>query len=126
MYDTATHSLLSTILYLVSFHSFAVGMMLIARPRPLMALTDLSEVNEPFFPVQGGMFHIIMAVGYSLAAFDLERFEALIIFSIVVKFLATCFLLTYYYLGQSKRIVLVSGIFDGCMGLVILSVYLAL
>lgn len=89
-----------------------------------MALTDLAKVNEPFFPVQGGMFHIIMAVGYGLAAIDIQQFSALVLFSIIVKFMASGFLLTYYFKVQAQKIVLSSGIVDGLMGIVILTFYL--
>src|SRR6056297_296126 len=118
-----TYSLLSLILYLVSCHSFLIGLILIIRPQKLMALTDLAKVNEPFFPVQGGMFHIIMAVGYGLAAIDIQQFSALVLFSIIVKFMATGFLLTYYFKVQAQKIVLYSGIIDGLMGIVILTFY---
>ncbi len=117
-------SLLPLILYLVSGHSFLVGLILITRPARLMALTDLARVNEPFFPVQGGMFHIIMAVGYGLAATNIQQFSALVVFSIIVKFMATAFLLIYHFKVQAKMIVLASGVIDGLMGIVILLFYI--
>ncbi len=85
-----------------------------------MAITDLAGINEPFFPVQGGMFHIIMSVGYALAAYDLEYFFSLVIFAVIVKIMAFCFLLIYYFLAQPKKIIFLSGLLDGIMGLVIL------
>lgn len=123
MSEPSLSCLLSPVLYLIAVHSLIVGLILMVRPKKLMALTDLAEINEPFFPVQGGMFHIIMSVGYALAAYDLQYFYSLVIFAVLVKLIAFCFLLLYYFLGQAKKIVLFSGILDGVMGLVILYFY---
>lgn len=115
--------MLSIILYLVAFHSMVVGIMLMLRPERLMAFSDLDEANEIFYPVQSGVFHIVMAVGYSMAAWDIQAFSGLVIFSITVKFIATLFLFIYYFLVQPRKIILASGIADGIMGVVILYVY---
>lgn len=115
--------LLSIFLWLVALHSFAVGVGLIVLPLSLLKFFGYGVCAERFFPSQGGVFHIAMAVGYAMAAYNLKRYECLIIFSIVVKFMATVFLFTYFILVSSIWLVLLSGISDFLMGLIILILY---
>lgn len=115
--------LLSIFLWLVALHSFAVGVGLIVLPFPLLKFFGYGVCAERFFPSQGGVFHIAMAVGYAMAAYNLKRYECLIIFSIVVKFMATVFLFTYFIFVSSIWLVLLSGISDFLMGLIILILY---
>jgi len=111
--------LLSTILWLVALHSIAMGLALIAQPTLLMKLSGFSSECERFFPAQGGVFHILMAVAYVMGATDIEKYHYLIVFSIIVKALATLFLIIYCFAVEFKWIVLLSGIGDGVMGLII-------
>jgi len=111
--------LLSTILWLVALHSIAMGLALIAQPTLLMKLSGFSSECERFFPAQGGVFHILMAVAYVMGATDIEKYHYLIVFSIIVKALATLFLMVYCFAVEFKWIVLLSGIGDGVMGLII-------
>lgn len=115
--------LLSIFLWLVALHSFAVGVGLIVLPLSMLKFFGYGVCAERFFPSQGGVFHIAMAVGYAMAAYNLKRYECLIIFSIVVKFMATVFLFTYFILVSSIWLVLLSGISDFLMGLIILILY---
>jgi len=117
-------TILSMILWLIAFHSFIVGIGLIAMPPQLMELLGFNSGGDRFFPSQGGVFHIVMAVAYSLAALRTSRFECLIIFSIIVKFSATIFLFVYYFFAVQIWMVLLSGITDCLMGIVILWAYL--
>lgn len=126
MPQLSPEDLLSLILALISLHSFLVGIALIARPPSLMRLSGFSAVNEPFFPVQGGTFHIVMAVGYAMAAASPGYFTGLVIFSILVKFLAMTFLVAYYLLAEPRLFVLGSGLADGFMGILILYGFLSL
>ncbi len=64
-----------------------------------------------------------MAVGYFMAAQDLEGNRSLVVFAIVVKTLATVFLLTYWLMINRLPLVLVSGIGDGAMGLLLWLAY---
>ena len=111
--------LLSTVLWLVALHSIAMGLALIAQPTLLMKLSGFSSECERFFPAQGGVFHILMAVAYVMGATDIEKYHYLIVFSIIVKALATLFLIIYCFAVEFKWIVLLSGIGDGVMGLII-------
>ena len=64
-----------------------------------------------------------MAIGYAMAAYDLKRFKQLIVFSIIVKFIATIFLLLYFIILSSQLLIVLSGSSDFVMGLVILFLY---
>ncbi len=114
---------LSIFLWLVTIHSLFVGVGLILLPDSFLDFFGYNECTERFFPSQGGVFHIAMAVGYAMAAFNLKRYECLIIFSIVVKFMATIFLFTYFIFVSSIWLVLLSGISDFLMGSIILLLY---
>lgn len=111
---------LSLLLWLIALHSFFVGLGLIIQLPFLMEFMGYGICNEPFFPAQGGVFHIIMALGYALAASDLDRYECLVIFSILVKGLATLFLLIYYFAFEQIWSIIMSGIVDGLMMVAIL------
>ncbi len=118
--------LLSIFLWLVAAHSFLVGVGLIILPDSLINFFGFNKCTERFFPSQGGVFHIAMAVGYAMAAFDLRKYECLIIFSIIVKFLATVFLFIYFLFVSSIWLVIFSGVSDFLMGLIILILYLSI
>ncbi|MDH3345193.1 MAG: hypothetical protein OEL58_08150 [Desulfobacteraceae bacterium] len=111
--------LLSTVLWLVALHSIAIGLVLIAQPALLMKLSGFSPECERFFPAQGGVFHILMAVAYVMGATNIKKYHYLIVFSIIVKAVATLFLMVYCFTIEFKWIVLLSGIGDGIMGLII-------
>jgi uncharacterized membrane protein len=117
------HKYLSLFLWLVAIHSFLVGIGLIVLPLPLLKLFGYGVCAERFFPSQGGVFHIAMAVGYAMGAYNLKSYDCLIIFSIIVKFIATVFLFTYFFLVSSIWLVLLSGISDFLMGLIVLILY---
>jgi len=114
---------LSIFLWLVAIHSFFVGVGLIVLPDSFLDFFGYNECTERFFPSQGGVFHIAMAVGYAMAAYNLKRYECLIIFSIVVKFMATMFLVIYFFFVSSIWLVIFSGATDFLMGLIILTLY---
>lgn len=110
-------------LWLVAAHSFLVGIGLIVLPSSLLEFFGYGVCAERFFPSQGGVFHIAMAVGYAMAAYNLKQYECLILFSIVVKFIATVFLLIYFVFVSSIWLVILSGVTDFLMGLIILILY---
>jgi hypothetical protein len=111
--------LLSTVLWLVALHSITIGLVLIAQPTLLMKLSGFSPECERFFPAQGGVFHVLMAVAYVMGAINIKKYHYLIVFSIIVKAVATLFLMVYCFTVEFKWIVLLSGIGDGVMGLII-------
>ena len=115
---------LQIVLILMCLHSFTVGVALIFMPVKLMPFFGLTIPVEKFFPVQGGIFHIVMVLAYFIAALWYDRNQGLILFIILTKFLATIFLFSFYFLIEMAWIILFSGIADCLMGIAILWVYL--
>lgn len=116
--------ILSLVLWFIALHSLVVGIGLIAMPPKIIEFLGFNSGGDRFFPAQGGMFHIIMAIAYSLPALRISKFEALVLFSIIVKFSATIFLFFYYFFATGILIVLLSGITDLLMGVLILLAYI--
>lgn len=110
---------LKIILWLVAVHSAFVGIALIISPSEVFEILGYQKCTERFFPTQGGVFHIIMAVGYGFAANRSDYSNDLIVFSIIVKLLATLFLITYFILVMSNFIILFSALGDFIMGILI-------
>ncbi len=111
--------LLSTILWLVAVHSIAIGLALIAQPAILMEWSGFRPEYERFFPAQGGVFHLLMAVAYTLGAVNSQKYHFLIVFSVIVKAVATLFLFVYCFTIEFKWSILIFGIGDGVMGMMI-------
>jgi hypothetical protein len=111
--------LLSTVLWLVAIHSLGMGLILIAQPAVLMEFAGFNPDCDPFFPAQGGLFHLLMVVAYLMGAIQIEKYRYFIVFSIFVKAVATLFLMIYSFTVEFKWIVLISGIADGSMGMMI-------
>ena len=112
-------SRLTLMLWLVAIHSFLVGFGLIVRPIMLPELFGFNPSLERFFPVQAGVFHIVMVVAYIMAAVDVDRCRCLVVFSIIVKGTAAVFLVTYFLAVDRVWLVLVSALGDGLMGVAI-------
>jgi hypothetical protein len=115
--------LLSLFLWLVALHSFLVGIGLIFLPSSAFEYLGFDSTFDRFFSTQGGVFHIAMSVCYAMAAKDLIKYKQLIIFSIIVKFIATVFLLSYYFLVSSQWMIIFSCITDFIIGMLILYLY---
>ncbi|MBS4034670.1 MAG: hypothetical protein KGZ85_09410 [Ignavibacterium sp.] len=118
--------ILSVLLWLVAFHSFLVGIGLIILPASFFEFLGFKSTFDRFFSTQGGVFHIAMSVGYALAGYDKVKYKQLIVFSVLVKFIATLFLLTYFIIISSQFLIITSGISDLLMGVIILYLYRAL
>ncbi|MBN1302132.1 MAG: hypothetical protein JW995_13035 [Melioribacteraceae bacterium] len=114
---------LSVILVITAAHSLAVGIGLIIMPAALINFFGFAEVTERFFPSQGGVFHIVMAAGYAMAAYNSNKCDCLIQFSVFVKFCATFFLLIYFLFFLPVWLVLVSCVTDFILGSAILIAY---
>ena len=52
--------------------------------------------------MQGGIFHIVMAMAYRIAACDPARQERLVVFIVLVKMTATVFLLLYWAVVRAR------------------------
>lgn len=114
-----SNNTLSIILWLVALHSFVVGIGLIITPSNIFEYLGYNICTERFFPTQGGVFHIIMAIGYAIGAIRLAKSNDLVIFSIIVKFCATLFLIIYFIFVKQTWLILFSGIVDCIMGIAI-------
>ena len=115
--------LLRLLLYMLSIHSICVGLALIATPGDTFAYFGYQPVSERFFPVQGGVFHIVMGIAYYLAARSINKYHGLIILTIIVKLSATIFLISYYLFIQQIWMILISGIVDALMAIVVILVF---
>ena len=112
--------ILSLLLVAVAVHSLGVGGVLIARPVRIMRWMGFSVREEPFFPFQGGVFHLILAVCYLWGAIDPEAYPELVLFAVVAKMAAACFLLAFHFFLSKRWVVFASGLGDGAMGLAVL------
>jgi hypothetical protein len=110
---------LRLLLWLVAAHSVGVGLGLILHPPALLVWMGFEALCEPFFAVQGGVFHLVVAVAYGLAACAPARREPLIDFAVMTKSLAAVFLVLYWSRQPHLWSVLASGIVDGLMALAI-------
>ena len=115
--------LLVITLWLIALHSIGVGFGMVLFPTNWIAFFDIVPSEHRFFITQGGVFHIVMAIAYGMAANDVLKSTRLITFSIVVKFSAALFLFLYFIFVNQFGIVFLSGIGDFCMGFVLLVVY---
>ena len=111
--------LLSTVLWLVAIHSLIMGIILITQPAVLMKFAGFDPDCGGFFPAQGGVFHLLLFVVYSMGAVRIEKYYYFIVFSIFIKATATFFLTVYCFAVEFKWIILLFGIADGAMGLMI-------
>lgn len=115
--------LLVIILWLVTLHSFFVGIAMIIFPTDWIAYFDIEPSEHRFFITQGGVFHLVMAVAYGMAGSNVKTNSILIKFSISAKFIATFFLLSYFIFVNQFSIIFLSAVGDFCMGLVILLLF---
>lgn len=106
--------------YLVGLHSIGVGIALILSPSDFLSNFGYDPISEPFFKVQGGVFHLVMAAAYFGAAKDPIANTILIRFTIFAKFLATLFLISYFIFYHQVIVILFSGLGDLAMGLIAL------
>jgi hypothetical protein len=117
---------LKIFLWLVAIHSCLVGIFLIILPEPWLAFFGYTGYRRSFFQVQGGVFHIVMAITYAWAARNPLREQTLVIITICAKGLATVFLLLYYLSIEPIWIVLLSALGDLLMGSIILILFISL
>ena len=114
---------LTLVLILTSIHSFCVGIGLFLQLPILMEWFGFGHIAQPFFPAQGGVFHMLMSVAYTLAALKPDKNDDLIKFIIIVKTTATLFLFIYFLFIDHMWMILLSGISDGILAILILISY---
>lgn len=116
--------LLGWFLWLVCAHSIGVGLGLIIMPSDWLAFFDLTVDPYRFFSTQGGVFHLVMAVAYGLAASKPERYPGLLILIVSAKIIAFLFLSIYYLAVEMILTVALSGVVDGMMAILIMFLYM--
>ena len=114
--------ILKWILWVIALHSIVFGLSLIILPIPVIEFFGF-RLEEKFFAVQGGVFHIVVSIAYIMAAFDSENSRKLIALSCSAKFMATIFLISYYFFVSRIFMVIFSGFADFIMGAAILFSY---
>ena len=82
-----------------------------------------SSVNEPFFKVQAGVFHIVMVAAYLIAAYNPANNRVMLFYTVMIKFIATVFLVICFVFVNPVIVILLSGIGDFIIGLVLLYFY---
>jgi hypothetical protein len=92
-------------------------------PIPVIELFGF-HLTEKFFADQGGVFHLVVAVAYIWAAIDLKNSFKMIVLSCTAKYVATVFLLSYFFFVDHKFMVIFSGIADFLMGFTIMILYI--
>ncbi len=117
---SGSFKILSLFLWLVAAHSFIVGIGIIFLPESIFKLFGLNFYPGDFFRFQGGVFHIVMSLAYAGAAVDVKNNKTLIILCIAAKFIATVFLLGYYFFVANINLIVFSGIGDFLMGMIVL------
>ncbi|MCZ7608971.1 MAG: hypothetical protein M5U17_02285 [Ignavibacterium sp.] len=115
--------LLPLFLWLVSLHSLFVGAGLILLPTSAFEFLGFLQTFDRFFSTQGGVFHFAMSVAYGMATYNLIKNKQLVVFSVIVKFIAAVFLIIYFVFISRQWLIIASAITDMIMGIVILFLY---
>ena len=110
-------------LWIMAIHSFSVALGLMLLPTKLLPIFGFLGYSGRFFQMQSGVFHIVMAAAYLMAAYQIERSPGLVQFSIFAKIIAVAFLLTVFIFFTSGWTILLSAIVDGLMGLILFLLY---
>lgn len=111
--------LLKLFLRAVAVHSFFVGMVLVIQPAAVIRMLGFEEINNTFFPCQGGVFHMVMAIAYIYGAIDIHKNKNMIIYAVIVKISASVFLFSYYFFIERLWIIFLSAMIDFLMSAVI-------
>ena len=118
--------LFQLLLYLIALHSFCVGIALIVLPFSVLSWFGFTIDPYRFFSTQGGVFHVVMSIGYLLAAKNPLAEKSLIIFIILAKWIAFLFLGFYFLFSEMVPVIAISAVSDGLMGLMVMMFFLAL
>jgi len=114
---------LTLFLWLVALHSFLVGIALITTPSKIFVFIGFSDVTEKFFPVQGGVFHVVLSIAYAMAARDVIHQGRMVMLTISAKLIATVFLFSYFFIIDKIWVLLLSAIGDAFMGITVWYLY---
>ena len=123
MADLSNRTLLVILLWIFVVHSTVVALLLMFMPADSLNFFGYSEYQGRFFQVQGGVFHLVMAVAYLIAAIKTDNSSLIIIFIIIAKTIATVFLLLYFFLDEHIWVLLPSAAGDGAMAVLLYLFY---
>ena len=110
-------------LWIMALHSFGVALGLIFLPTKFLPLFGFYGYSGRFFQIQSGVFHIVMATAYLMAAYQIEKSPGLIRFSIYAKSIAAAFLTVVFIFYTAGWMILLSALVDGLMGLFLFLLY---
>jgi len=99
--------------WLVALHSAVVGLMLLGFPAWSARFGGWSGASPLFFPMQAGVFHFVVVLGY-VQEFHAQRGVRLLV---ATKTIAFVFLISAWLSGEAAWSVPFSGFADGAMGL---------
>ncbi len=111
---TRRPALLRTLVLLIAAHSWGVGLSLMLIPGPITRFAGWIDVRPLFFPVQAGVFHLVLATGYVMEYFRHRTIQLLL----VAKTTAFVFLIIATLITDVPWVIPFSGVADGLMGLV--------
>ena len=114
---------LKVFLWLIALHSLSVGIGLILFPPSYLEFFGFENYSFSFFQVQGGVFHIVMAMAYIMASNYMYKSPGLIIFSVSAKSMATVFLIIYYLFVESSWMIIMSALGDAIMASILYLLY---
>jgi hypothetical protein len=117
---------LKLLIILIALHTFAIGLVLTFLPVEYLEFFGYKKINESFFPIQAGAFHIILSAGYILALREKCKERYFLQYMIIIKFFAFVFLLLYVLLVVPVLIVIISAFVDLAMGILLLIFYINL
>jgi hypothetical protein len=116
---TQTHERI--LIFLISLHSFIVGMMLLFSADWAVRFAGWAGADPIFFIWQAGAFHFVLATGYLLEYSRSQTISLLL----VAKTIAFVFLIGGSLLTETPWSVWFSGFADGAMALVAFLVHRA-
>ncbi|MEJ2580592.1 MAG: hypothetical protein P8127_02975 [Acidobacteriota bacterium] len=108
---TETHERI--LIYLISLHSFIIGLMLIFAGDWAIRFAGWPGADPIFFIWQAGAFHFVLATGYII---EYSRSRTIVLL-LVAKSIAFVFLLGGSFLAETPWSVWFSGFADGAMAL---------
>lgn len=106
-------SLEGVLIVAIALHSYGVGLILVLAPGLALRFAGWTSLGPRFFPVQAGIFHLVLATGYLL---EYRRYHGISLL-LVAKTTAFVFLMVATLRGGVPWAVPVSGLADGLMGL---------
>lgn len=107
------------IIILIALHSIGIGTGLLWSPGWAYSFAGWEIPSPIFFPHQGGVFHIVLAIAYLIEYF---RYRGVILL-FTAKTIAVLFILVSTIFGNVSYVVPLFGAIDAIMGIVVFLVH---